>query len=284
LSSVPFFFFFLSSFSCCPSFSKGNQPTADPSFCEKYPSDSDCRTEELPMLLLLPRLFDFAGGYTMLGLGDIVLPGLLLSFGCRFDFASRHCLAVNQWPEHWLLLCVGYGVGLACANLAVVLTGMGQPALLYLVPCTLGPLVLKARHEGTFDEMWEGPEEVTTPAVHSASSSSSSSSSSLSSAGDKDDHHPGDGCGLGQNSLGGGSGSGSRRRESESNPFNDSFGGGGVVDREVLPQGGGSYHAGGPVKGGTDRNGSPGPGLYGGVAVPLHLQKNQEGEPFLVDV
>lgn len=33
---------------------------------------------------------------------------------------------------------VGYAVGLATADAAVMWSGMGQPALLYLVPCTLG--------------------------------------------------------------------------------------------------------------------------------------------------
>lgn len=41
--------------------------------------------ESLPMLLELPRLGDYRGGYAMLGLGDIVIPGLLLSFAHRYD-------------------------------------------------------------------------------------------------------------------------------------------------------------------------------------------------------
>ncbi|CAN0529540.1 unnamed protein product, partial [Ectocarpus sp. 8 AP-2014] len=41
------------------------------------------------MLLELPRLWDYTGGYVMLGLGDIVLPGLLLSFAHRYDLSVR---------------------------------------------------------------------------------------------------------------------------------------------------------------------------------------------------
>lgn len=37
------------------------------------------------MLLEIPRLWDYTGGYAMLGLGDIVIPGLLLSFAHRYD-------------------------------------------------------------------------------------------------------------------------------------------------------------------------------------------------------
>jgi signal peptide peptidase-like protein 2B len=144
----------------------GTEPTEDASFCEKYPSDSGCETTELPMLLLLPRLDDFEGGYTMLGLGDIVLPGLLLSFACRYDYtcalgkSNVGPSSRQRWPVHWLLVCCGYALGLALANAAVYLMDMGQPALLYLVPCTLGPLSLKAQRDGTLRELWHGPREM----------------------------------------------------------------------------------------------------------------------------
>lgn len=45
------------------------------------------QVESLPMLLELPRLWDYTGGYAMLGLGDIVIPGLLLSFAHRYDLS-----------------------------------------------------------------------------------------------------------------------------------------------------------------------------------------------------
>lgn len=45
----------------------GGTPKADPTFCEKYPTAHDCQTrDELPMLLILPRINDFTGGFTML--------------------------------------------------------------------------------------------------------------------------------------------------------------------------------------------------------------------------
>eukprot|EP00578_Thalassiosira_sp_NH16_P024652 CAMPEP_0181092762 /NCGR_PEP_ID=MMETSP1071-20121207/9086_1 /TAXON_ID=35127 /ORGANISM="Thalassiosira sp., Strain NH16" /LENGTH=949 /DNA_ID=CAMNT_0023174953 /DNA_START=5 /DNA_END=2854 /DNA_ORIENTATION=- len=61
----------------------------DPTFCEKYPSDSRCpgTFAPLPMLLAIPWFNDFRGGFSMIGLGDIILPGLLISFAARFDAA-----------------------------------------------------------------------------------------------------------------------------------------------------------------------------------------------------
>ena len=76
------------------------------------------------MLLLLPRIADYTGGYTMLGLGDIVLPGLLLTFVLRFDYRSGRSAAQGYFP----LVCVGYAVGLLAALSAVYLMhGRGQP-------------------------------------------------------------------------------------------------------------------------------------------------------------
>jgi hypothetical protein len=37
------------------------------------------------MLLVVPKMFDWSGGVTLLGLGDIALPGLLVAFSLRVD-------------------------------------------------------------------------------------------------------------------------------------------------------------------------------------------------------
>merc|ERR1711865_1336671 len=67
----------------------GGPPTADPAWCEKYPDDVNCQGgEPLPMLFQIPRLWDYQGGSSLLGLGDIVLPGLLVSLAARLDAAK----------------------------------------------------------------------------------------------------------------------------------------------------------------------------------------------------
>lgn len=40
--------------------------------------------EGIPMLLKIPRLYDPWGGYSIIGFGDILLPGLLVAFSLRF--------------------------------------------------------------------------------------------------------------------------------------------------------------------------------------------------------
>ncbi|KAG9406079.1 Signal peptide peptidase-like 2A [Aphanomyces cochlioides] len=138
---------------------KAGYPGSD--FCERYPSYKPCiDPEPLPMLLIFPRLGDWRGGEAMLGLGDIVLPGLLLCFALRFDYSREVHLKQTEVVMHryYIVTCIGYVVGLFCANLAVVLMEMGQPALLYLVPCTLGGLSITAYLSGDLHQMWNyGP-------------------------------------------------------------------------------------------------------------------------------
>ena len=85
---------------------------------------------------------------------DVILPGLLAAFAARFD-AAAGCAA---WHRGYFAPVVGgYGVGLVLtyAALAFEIGGsQGQPALLYLVPCTLGTLALVACWRGQFWELW----------------------------------------------------------------------------------------------------------------------------------
>ena len=92
----------------------------------------------------------------MLGLGDIVLPGLLVAFAARCDACA---LQRRYFP---LVVC-GYAVGLAMANVAVAYFAQGQPALLYLVPCTLGPFLHAAQRDGTLQTLWQGPPSLLDP-------------------------------------------------------------------------------------------------------------------------
>ncbi|MBA0798274.1 hypothetical protein Gohar_008881 [Gossypium harknessii] len=99
--------------------------------------------ESIPMLLRVPRAFDPWGGYDMIGFGDILFPGLLVAFAFRYDKAYKKHLANG----YFLWLIIGYGFGLLFTYLGLYLmNGHGQPALLYLVPCTLG--------NKAFDSTW----------------------------------------------------------------------------------------------------------------------------------
>ncbi|OMP03823.1 hypothetical protein COLO4_10186 [Corchorus olitorius] len=107
--------------------------------------------DSIPMLLRVPRLMDPWGGYNMLGFGDILFPGLLVSFAYRYDKDNKKRL-VNGY---FLWLIIGYGFGLFLTYVALYLMdGHGQPALLYLVPCTLGVTVVLGLVRGELKGLW----------------------------------------------------------------------------------------------------------------------------------
>ncbi|CAK9313748.1 unnamed protein product [Citrullus colocynthis] len=107
--------------------------------------------ESIPMLLRVPRTFDPWGGFDMIGFGDILFPGLLVSFTHRFDKAHKKSKCNAYFP--WLL--IGYGTGLFLTYLGLYfMNGHGQPALLYLVPCTLGVTVVLGLIRGEIKQLW----------------------------------------------------------------------------------------------------------------------------------
>ncbi|CAM6008843.1 unnamed protein product [Sphagnum balticum] len=107
--------------------------------------------EGIPMLLKVPRLYDPWGGYSIIGFGDILLPGLLVSFCLRYDWMAKK----NFFNGYFLWTTIGYGVGLFTTYVVLNLTdGTGQPALLYIVPFTLGTVVLLGWWRKELKDLW----------------------------------------------------------------------------------------------------------------------------------
>lgn len=176
--------------------------TVSDSYCLRYPDDTTygCQQENIPILLRLPKVVDWRiNSQCILGLGDLVIPGLLLVFCARYDYATRgqlygkvkpHIRAMQLKSMHALttradeeaspatmapelssmdygtrrglfgLMIWGYAIGLLLANVVVVATGSGQPALMYLVPCTLGFLCVVSYRRGILTKLWLGPPEL----------------------------------------------------------------------------------------------------------------------------
>lgn len=55
----------------------------------------------IPMLLKIPRLFDPWGGYSIIGFGDIILPGLLVAFSLRLSRKSYIDHTIYPSPIHF---------------------------------------------------------------------------------------------------------------------------------------------------------------------------------------
>ncbi|KAJ9679449.1 hypothetical protein PVL29_021396 [Vitis rotundifolia] len=123
---------------------------------------------ELPVKIVFPR--NLFGGvvpgnsadFMMLGLGDMAIPAMLLALVLCFDHRkTRDSVSPLDIPSAkghkyiWYALS-GYAIGLVTALAAGVLTHSPQPALLYLVPATLGPIIVVSWIRKELAELWEG--------------------------------------------------------------------------------------------------------------------------------
>lgn len=109
----------------------------------------------LPGKLVFPSMHQ-AGHFSMLGLGDVVMPGLLLCFVLRYDAYKKTqllpggCETGVPPPRHinrisyFHCSLIGYFLGLLTATVSSEVFKAAQPALLYLVPFTLLPLLTMA--------------------------------------------------------------------------------------------------------------------------------------------
>lgn len=122
--------------------------------------DPDQHQEEhyqsAPMVLSIPLLFSFYGGNALLGLGDLIIPGLLVAFCIRYDY----CMGYPLSAKYFSIASASYALGLLIANvMAIVLQDVvaGQPALMYIVPLMLTAVIGFASRNGELQELWDGP-------------------------------------------------------------------------------------------------------------------------------
>ncbi|KAF7039351.1 hypothetical protein CFC21_049364 [Triticum aestivum] len=104
----------------------------------------------LPMVLKMPKEFDVWNGYDMIGFGDILFPGLLVAFSFRYDRTHGKGVANGYFPY----VMIGYAFGLSFTYVGLYLMKSGQPALLYLVPCTLGTIAALGAQRGELSQLW----------------------------------------------------------------------------------------------------------------------------------
>jgi minor histocompatibility antigen H13 len=88
----------------------------------------------------------------MLGLGDVVVPGLFLALLLRFDAARAAAprdAALGDFPAPYFAAGVAsYAAGLGTTLAVMYAFDAAQPALLYLVPATLAAALATAALRG----------------------------------------------------------------------------------------------------------------------------------------
>lgn len=123
-----------------------------------------------PIKILFPRsLTPNADGkidLSLLGLGDIVIPGFFLALLLRFDAhnANIPCFPTDahvSFPKPYFHSClVGYILGMGMTMYVMITFQAAQPALLYLVPACLGSSFITALIRGEVNALLAYSEEV----------------------------------------------------------------------------------------------------------------------------
>ncbi|KAH9978656.1 signal peptide peptidase-domain-containing protein [Lactifluus volemus] len=116
---------------------------------------------DLPMKILWPKSITFSAenGNMMLGLGDIVVPGLFISLALRYDhFRHTRTRAAAAGPfskPYFIASLAAYIAGLATTMVVMHIFRAAQPALLYLSPACILSFVLTAWRRGELIESWK---------------------------------------------------------------------------------------------------------------------------------
>lgn len=107
---------------------------------------SVAKSFDAPIKLLFPRVpmpaTAGASAFSMLGLGDIVIPGIFVAIVLRYDaehnnFHGKQTTESSQRTRYFKSAFAGYVIGLATTIAVMNIFQAAQPALLYIVPAVL---------------------------------------------------------------------------------------------------------------------------------------------------
>lgn len=89
---------------------------------------------DVPIKLLWPKSLTFssANGFTLLGLGDVVIPGIFVALSLRFDHHQSKNRLVGFKKPYFYASLVAYVGGLGICMGVMHVFHAAQPALLYL--------------------------------------------------------------------------------------------------------------------------------------------------------
>ncbi|KAF8844712.1 hypothetical protein BDN67DRAFT_673149 [Paxillus ammoniavirescens] len=135
---------------------------------------------DVPIKLLWPKSISFTTerGFTMLGLGDIVIPGIFIALALRYDGARAQEINTTFSKPYFFITLAAYIAGLIVTMTVMHVFGKAQPALLYLSPACILSFVVTAFARGELRDAWtwsddpaqktakQVPESVVSPKIH----------------------------------------------------------------------------------------------------------------------
>lgn len=107
---------------------------------------------DLPMKLECPYFSAFPIPYScsLIGLGDLVLPGLVIVFARRIDRI--------EGSPYFKVSLLAYTLALVVCGAVLVIFESGQPALMYISPALIGSLLIVAWRRSELTKLWKGLE------------------------------------------------------------------------------------------------------------------------------
>jgi minor histocompatibility antigen H13 len=113
---------------------------------------------DLPIKLLWPKSTSFSAmrGFTMLGLGDIVIPGVFISLALRYDHYryTKSSSKSSFTKPYFYAALVAYVLGLTMTMTVMHVFGKAQPALLYLSPACILSFFVITLVRGELKDAW----------------------------------------------------------------------------------------------------------------------------------
>lgn len=113
----------------------------------------------LPVVIIIPRLskatrlcyYYLEYPFSLLGLGDILIPGLSVNYAILFDLASH-----KRIKTYFIANIIAYALGLFLAFIGLIFMEKAQPALFYLCPTHLIITYLVAVIRKEVKLLWSG--------------------------------------------------------------------------------------------------------------------------------
>jgi len=113
----------------------------------------------LPVVIIVPHLsstkrlcdFYYNYSYSLLGLGDLLIPGLSINYAIIFDLAKS-----NRFPIYFIVNIIAYFIGLMLAFIGLIFMSTAQPALLYLCPMLIIASLTASLVKRDFHDYWTG--------------------------------------------------------------------------------------------------------------------------------
>ncbi|KAG7698500.1 hypothetical protein KL951_001764 [Ogataea haglerorum] len=131
---------------------------------------------DIPVKMLVPSKLSSKDNeiqMSILGLGDMIVPGSFVSLCLRYDLFRYHELHPGTEFHHlqkfdkpyFYSALAGYTIGLVSTVTVLHVFNRAQPALLYLCPCIILSTVSTALYRGELKSFWEYNEEEKTATV-----------------------------------------------------------------------------------------------------------------------